>query len=267
MTVWLEATLLGNRFAFANGPRIEVMEPFPVPPRFSIGHRGSGATFECEVSHVREGRVEDGAVYFDEARVEPLQTHLLNGITGPALRVLRSPKDTCAWPVEKPAPIGRWDEAMLSVLGDSLLEAGYPVGALLHGSVSPGPWLSIERALPSRFLSLRWRRAVVDELQVKTIDSLPSGSMLSWQMGRSIGAHAVFKAMRALTIEAEAARAGDVLRFLAGLSASGLPCLERLEVQLRDGHVGLEATQREFLGMPGLRLGFPTLAAPVVRAR
>lgn len=265
MSLWLEAVLLSNRFAFAAGPRIELMQPFEVKTAFSVGLRGSGADLECEQTPTVQARVEGQGVRFGGELVGALQTHLLGGVAGPALRVLRTPKDTCGWPAEVPAPLGRWDDDVLSVLGDSLLEKGFGVGALLHGqAASSAPWFPLASLLPARAVQLGWRRGVLDVVTVQVLEGLPQ-SYLTWAMGRALAMLALLKPLRTLQLTLAQDRANDVLRFISGLASSGLPCLERLELTLRDSDGRFESVQREFASLPGVKLGFPTLDQLVVR--
>jgi len=170
--------------------------------------------------------------------------------------------------------MGPWSDELLAVLGDSLLEKGYPVGARL-GRRTPNEdsvWLPLLPLLPPPCREVTWRRGVVDGLSLRTSLELgasfevsgPLGALetqarlptLTWPLGRALASHAVCKPMRVLRLEGSWPLRHDLLRVVAGVIAGGgLPCLERIDCELlipRGAERQMAEFERELGSLPGL---------------
>lgn len=293
--VWVEALLLSNRLAFADGRLVSPLEPVEVKRELRLGARGTGVDLEWELGRTLVISPATGGLSFrwqDAKRavvLAPGEVWSHQGISGPSLRVLPTALASCGWPTAVAAPLGPWGDDLLSVLGDALLEAGAPVGARLGTRVprDDTAWLPLIPLIPPPCIELGWRRGVVDTLTLRTAQAVGTrfevsqggGALegqarlttLTWALGRALAAYAVCKPMRVLTLRGELAYRNDLLRLWAGLAAGGLPCLEAFTCELTA--LPTEAfAQREFEDelrtMPGVAAGLPTLrVVKVVRER
>lgn len=271
--MWVEALLLRNRLAFPKGALVAPLEPVEVRHELRLGARGTGVDLEWELGRTLVISPAPGGLSFrweDSPRVVvlgPGEVWSHQGLAGPSLRVLATPLASCGWPTAVPAPLGPWSDALLSVLGDALLEAGAPVGTRL-GAREPRDdlaWLPLLPMLPPPCVQIGWRRGVVDALALRTSVGLAPGARLStltWALGRALTAYAVCKPVRLLTLRGELAERHDLLRLWAGLAAGGLPCLESFTCELT-APAGESFAQLEFEDelrtLPGVAAGLPTL--------
>jgi hypothetical protein len=271
--MWVEALLLRNRLAFADGRLVSPLEPFEVKRELRLGARGTGVDLEWELGRTLVIAPTSGGLSFllenaKSSRVlGPRDVWSHEGISGPSLRVLSAPLESCGWPAAVAAPLGPWSDALLSVISDSLLEAGAPVGARLGARV-PGEdttWLPLIPMIPPPCLEIAWRRGVVDSLTLRTSLTLEGDarlSMLSWALGRALAAHAVCKPMRSITLRGEVNARNDLLRLWAGLAAGGLPCLESFTCELSapaGERFPAAEFEEELRTLPGVAAGLPTL--------
>jgi len=267
--MWVEALLLRNRLAFADGRLVSPLEPFEVKREVRLGARGTGVDLEWELGRTLVLTPASGGLSFrwEHAKkavvLGPREVWSHEGVSGPSLRVLSSPLESCGWPTNVPAPLGPWSDALLSVIGDSLLEAGAPVGARLGARVpkEDPTWLPLIPLIPPPCIEIGWRRGVVDSLILRT-SAGPPLSMLSWALGRALTAYAVCKPMRMLTLRGASNARNDLLRLWAGLAAGGLPCLEAFTCELRMPPAEqLDALEfeEELRTLPGVAAGLPSL--------
>jgi hypothetical protein len=287
MSWWFEPLLLSTRLARADGALLEPLEPVLVRRELRIGHRGAGLDFEWELGRTLVITPTDRGLRFrwDDAKRERVyaagEVWSEDGVSGPCLRVLSNERASCAWPTEVAAPMGPWSDELLAVLGDSLLEKGYLVGARLASRVSSEDslWLPLLPLLPPPCREVTWRRGVVDVLRLRT--SLELGTdfelsveqgtaemharlpTLTWPLGRALASHALCKPMRVLELEGTLPLRHDLLRVIAGLIAGGgLPCLERITCRLitvPGTAKALRAFEEELRTLPGVAGGLPTL--------
>jgi hypothetical protein len=269
--MWVEALLLRNRLAFADGRLVSPLEPFEVRRELRLGARGTGVDLEWELGRTLVLKPASGGLSFQFENAKratvlgPREVWSHEGVSGPSLRVLSSPFESCGWPEPVAAPIGPWSDALLSVIGDSLLEAGAPVGARLGVRVpaDDATWLPLIPLIPPPCIEIGWRRGVVDSLVLRTslhMDASVRFSLLSWALGRALAAYAVCKPMRMITLRGEWSARNDLLRLWAGLAAGGLPCLEAFTCELAgaEGFDSLEF-EDELRTLPGVAAGLPTL--------
>lgn len=263
LPMWLEPVLLSTRLAWADGRLVGPLEPLAVTGPLRLGGRGSGADLAWELGRELTVSPEGGALRFTWAAptrsrlVGPGEVWCDDGVGGPSFRVFAARGESCGWPADRAAPLGPWDDGLLGVLGDALLEAGHALGARLWAR-TPGEdlaWLPLLALMaPSRFV-VTWRRGVVDTLTLE-----PSAT---WAFGRSLARHGVCVPMRALVLRSDAFGLHGLLRVVAGVIAGGgLPCLETLRCEVRPAPGAapdLAAFQRELAHLPGLKGGLPTL--------
>lgn len=287
MMRWFEPLLLSTRLARADGLLLEPMEPVAVERELRIGPRADRPDFEWDLGRTLVLSPAERGLKFrwGDAKRELVlgacEVWSENGVAGPCLRVLDTPHDSCGWPSEVAAPMGPWSDELLSVLGDSLLEKGFTVGARLLSRErrEDVKWLPLMPMLPPPCQQVTWRRGVVDALKLRTsLDlgtayevSTGEGTLetharlptLTWPLGRALARHAVVKPMRSLTLEGTMPSRHDLLRLLAGLTAGGgLPCLERVTVELtapRGSERAMRGFEAELRSLPGVAAGLPTL--------
>ena len=266
---WFEPLLLSNRLAWVGGRLVAPLEPVHVGRPLRVGRRGTDVDLEWEVGRsLVISPVEEGLHFrWEGAKREwvlgPGEVWSQEGVSGPSLHVLAGARDSCGWPEDVAAPLGPWSDELLSVLGDSLLERGHPVGARLGARVAgeDGRWFPLRALVPPTGLEVTWRRGVMDRLTLRGAVGL-GAQTLTWALGRSLAAHAVVKPVRALSLRTTFDDRNAVLRALAGLAAGGLPCLETLDCELRSPTQetsALQAFERELRGLPGVASGLPTL--------
>jgi|GEM_PF-3831519 hypothetical protein len=297
MSWWFEPLLLSTRLARADGRLVEPLEPVPVERELRLGRRGSeGVDFEWELGRtlIITPSAQGLRFKWENARRELVlaagEVWTEDGVGGACLRVLSDDRGSCGWPSEVPAPLGPWSDDLLSVLGDSLLDAGCAVGARLNGREpsQDNLWLPLLPLLPPPARRVRWRRGVVDTLSLRT--SIELGTQfevelqagaaegyvrlptLTWPLGRSLASHAVCKPMRKLELFGTFEGRNDLLRLVAGLAAGGgLPCLEEIVCELSSEApeaLELRAFERELKGLPGVAAGLPTVrSVQVVRVQ
>jgi hypothetical protein len=270
--MWFEPVLLSNRLARTKGGLVSPFEAVQISGEFSIGHQDTGVDLEWDVGRTLLIRPVENALRFQWANatrsvvLNPGQIWNEQGVNGPILRVLTTPHETCGWPAEVAAPLGPWDDDLLSVLADSLLEAGYPGGSRLiqKPDALMRFWLPALTLLPAPCIELSWRRGVVDELKLISLrGAARPQTWANWAMGRSLAGHLVAKPMRALSMQVGWDERHDVLRFVAGLSAGGgLPCLATLRCTLHaeaENRTALREFEGEVRRLPGLTAGLPSL--------
>jgi hypothetical protein len=180
----------------------------------------------------------------------------------PTFRLMAERRESAGWPGTVARPPAPWGEATLDVLGDQLLEAGYAVGHRFarRAPAEDAGWVPLLDGLDEGRIAVSWRRGVVDSLTVRP--------WTSWSFGRSLARHAVCVPLRRLVL-GPGVHEGDAARVVMGLIAGGgLPCLERLTVQLPHSLAGptpgLEARlRRELRELPGFAEAFPVLRGVV----
>jgi hypothetical protein len=232
---WLEIVHQPHRLELGGKP-LAAFTPFRIPSGRVTFIGGFGQPLGIDVGD------EALTLPMEGRTVRPGRLFELGSIE---LRVLASPLQTSAWPVEltRPASV---DDDTLRVVSDQLLERGYELGHRFAGrGADDRSWLG-----PFRVEEVtRWRFGLVDELRLSRLPSRWAAALALRHLG-------AFTALRSLVFAIE--WIFDVQTFIEALIAQGgLPWLERLEVTAKVDRT--QAARLDRLVLEGRSTAFPRL--------
>lgn len=232
MGTWVELVVQSHRVQ-RQGADVQLYQPFEVDRRLTCGGHGCDLEVAGQDGRRRVLEPRPGGLQLLDARgrvarelgpgdLFDLSSGAFGSSVGVYFRVVGpSPLGSCGWPEAVPGPPAAPDARGLQVLGDALLEQGFPVGQRFIRRVpaEDALWLG---AFPLSSVQA-WRAGVVDALRLTRADFV-------WSYATALRRTAVTRVLRRLRLELSR---DTLVRFAEALQAQGgLPWLERLAVEV-----------------------------------